>query len=72
MMSWRKSFSHGKKALGKYHGEGADNSNSLERQQVALLELCRKVRSVVTEKEALKYIKSNGLFTGQWKDNLAR
>ena len=62
----------GEKALGKYHGEGADNSNSLERQQVALLELCRKVRSVVTEKEALKYIKSNGLFTGQWKDNLAR
>lgn len=60
------------KVLEKYSGKAADNPNSLERQHYAFLELCRKVRRIATEQEALAYIQANGLYTGQWKDNLAR
>ena len=55
-----------------YTGDEADNPNSFERQHSALLEFCRRMKRVVSEQEALDYIKANSLFTGRWGDNIAR
>ena len=56
----------------RYTGDVADNPNSFERQHNALLEFCRRMKRVVTEQEALTYIKANSLYTGRWGKNLAR
>ncbi len=52
-------------ALGDY----SDRPNSYDRQQAALLELCRRLRRVATVEEGLAFIKKNGLFTGAWHEN---
>ena len=52
-----------------YSGKAADNPNSFERQHAALLEFCRRMKRVVSEAEALAYIKANKLYTGSWEQN---
>ncbi len=47
----------------------SDMANSYERQQAALLELCRRLRRVATVEEGLAFIHKNGLFTGVWHEN---
>ena len=56
----------------RYSGAEADNPNSFERQHAALLPFCRKIGRVVSEKEAMDYIKANRLYTDSWQDTLAR
>jgi len=55
-----------------YSGRAADNPNSFERQHVALLELCRRMKRMVSFSEALGYIKANNLYTGSWEQNRSR
>lgn len=55
-----------------YSGNAADNPNSFERQHAALLEFCRRMKRVVSEAEALSYIKANKLYTGRWEQNYSR
>ena len=54
------------------HHKGDDNPNSFERQHDALLVFCRRMKRVVSETEALQYIRSNKLYSGSWEQNLAR
>lgn len=54
----------------RHSGKGADNPNSFERQHEAMLEFCRRAGRVVSNQEALEYIKKNHLYTGEWNDNL--
>ena len=56
----------------RYTGDEADNPNSFERQHSALLELCRRMKRVFSEQEALDHIRANSLFTGRWGENIAR
>ena len=53
-------------------GDYQDNPNAYERQQDALLELCRRIGRVATVNEGLEFIRGNGLFSGEWADNEAR
>jgi hypothetical protein len=62
----------GDKHAWHYDGKGADNPNSFERQHEALLVFCRRMKRVVSVEEALRYIKDNRLYTGQWEDKRAR
>jgi hypothetical protein len=58
------------KRVPKYTGD--DNPNSFDRQHDALLIFCRQMKQVVTQAEALHYIKANRLYSGSWEQNLAR
>jgi hypothetical protein len=53
-------------------GTVADNPNSFERQHEALLVFCRQMGRVVSEAEALRFIREHRLYTGDWQENLAR
>jgi hypothetical protein len=58
------------KRVPKYTGD--NNPNSFERQRDALLVFCRQMKRVVSQGEALHYIKANRLYSGSWEQNLAR
>lgn len=49
-----------------------DEPNALTRQLHALLELTRRVRRVPTRREALAFLKSSKLYSGEWVDNERR
>jgi hypothetical protein len=55
-------------SLSDYHS----NPNSFERQQAAMLELCRRIRRVASVEEGLAFIMKNELFTGDWQENVGR
>lgn len=49
-----------------------DETDSFKRQREALLGLCRRLKYVPEIDEALAFIESNKLFSGDWEDNLEK
>jgi hypothetical protein len=62
----------GSSCVPRARGDYRDESNSFNRQQGALLELCRRLRRVATVDEGLRFIRSNRLFSGEWSENEKR
>lgn len=54
------------------HDDLVDESDSFKRQREALLRLCRRLKYVPEIDEALAFIESNKLFSGDWEDNLEK